>query len=301
MSTKIRLRKLCRLGITKFETKEDVRRRQADLLKRLRRAHVDRSLYAGLSDCGPSTCGRKHCTDACAFGARRRRFREILVVDRLLKKTGGPVYEVWVTRRRWERPPGELKSISIPAVKKLNSRVLDKLFSPGAVAVGMVKASSDCSEQTWTIQVHEIIASADKVELDRAFANIAYVKVLKPQDVGQAIARVLQRDLDIWEGVSRPKAKGPAEFYEWTLNLAIDARVIRYGCDPHFNKLHKKPRIFRPKVRKKRPNPYWLVPHQFGGPKWANVDPHSGTFEPKKKAARVNDSRDDDYYTRVDG
>jgi hypothetical protein len=43
------------------------------------------------------------------------------------------------------------------------------------------------------------------------------------------------------------------------------------------------------------------VPHQFGGPKWANVDPHSGTFEPKKKAARVNDSRDDDYYTRVDG
>jgi len=169
----------------------------------------------------------KHCTDGCAFGARRRRLREILAVHRLLKKTGGPVYEVWFTRPAWAPPSGELRSVSIPSIKKLNGRVLDKLLGPGAVAVGTVKALSDSQEPTWTVQVHEVIAGVDKAELDRVFAGIAYVKALKPQDVGQAIARVLQRDPDVWKGFSPPKAKRRAEFYEWTLNMPIDARVIR--------------------------------------------------------------------------
>jgi hypothetical protein len=184
MSIKIKLGKLGRLGIANFETAADVRRLQADLLKGLERAKIERSQYTALADCGPSTCGRKHCTDACAFGARNRRLREILAVDRLLKKTGGPVYEVWFTWRGWERPPGELRTISIPGVKKFNARVLNKLFSAEAVAVGMIKASADSSEQTWTIQVNEIIAGADKVELNRVFTNIAYVKQLKTKDVG---------------------------------------------------------------------------------------------------------------------
>jgi hypothetical protein len=299
MSTKNQLRKLRRLGITNFETEHDASRRQADLLKRLSRAHVDGAQYAGLSDCGLSTCGRKHCTDACAFGARRRRLREILAAHRLLKETDGPVYEVWFTQRRWERPSGELRSVSIPSIKKLNGRVLDKLLCPGAVAVGTVKASSDSQEPTWTVQVHEVIAGVDKVELDRVFATIAYVKKLRPQDGGQAIARVLQRDPDVWKGFSPPKAKRRAEFYEWTLNMPIDARVIRYGCDRHFNKLHKKPRICRLKVRKKRPYPRHLEEHMFGRGKWADVDPHSMTYKPKSKAARTVDSGDD-YYTRVD-
>jgi hypothetical protein len=294
-NAKKRRRRLLAIGVSDFETAADARKVQADLLERLEQTDFDPSYYAALADCGPSTCGRKHCSDACAFGARRRRFREILAVDRLLKKTGGPVYEVWFSRRKWERPPGELKSISIPAVKKLNSRVLDKLFSRRAVAVGIVKASSDCSEQTWTIQVHEIIAGADKVELDRAFANIAYVKVLKPQDVSQAISDVLKRDLHVADLL--PKAKRRAEFYKWTLKMPADARVIRYGCDRYFNKLHKKPRIFRPKVRKKKPYPYWLQLHMFGQGKWTDVDPHSGTYKPKSKTARIVDSGDD-YYTR---
>jgi hypothetical protein len=302
MSNKNQLRKLHKLGITEFETKEDARRRQADLLERLRRAHVDGARYAGLSHCGPSTCGREHCTDACAFGARRRRLREILAVHRLLKKPGGPVYEVWFAPRAWERPWGGLRSISIPAAKKLNARVLDKLLCPGAVAVGIVKIYSQFQESTWTVEVHELIAGADKVELDRVFAGIAHVKALKPQDVGQAISNVLQRGLDAWKGFSPPKAKRRAEFYKWTLNLPVDARIIRYGCDRHFNKLHKKARIVRPKVRKKRPYPYWLVRHQFGGPKWANVDPHSPTFKPKPKpkpkAVPTVDFDDNDYYTR---
>ena len=298
MSNKSQLRKLHKLGITEFETKEDARRRQADLLERLKRSQTDRAQYAGLSHCGPSTCGRKHCTDGCAFGARRRRLREILAVYRLLKKTGGPVYEVWFTRPAWARPSGELRSISISAVKKLNGRVLDKLFCPGAVAIGAVKASSDSQEPTWTVQVHEVIAGVDKAELDRVFAGIAYVKALKAQDVGQAIARVLQRDLDVWKGFSPPKAKRRAEFYEWTLNMPVDARVIRYGCDRQFNKLHKKPRTFRLKVRKKRPYPRHLEEHMFGRGKWADVDPHSMTYKPKSKTARIADSGDD-YYTRV--
>jgi hypothetical protein len=48
------------------------------------------------------------------------------------------------------------------------------------------------------------------------------------------------------------------EFYRWLLGLTPDARMIRYGCDRYFNKLEKQPRMLEPKVRKKRPYPYWL-------------------------------------------
>jgi hypothetical protein len=264
MSIRKQLRAIAKLGITDFETAADARKLQADLLERLERADFDPGYYAALAYCGPSTCGREHCTDACAFGARRRRLREILAVHRLLKKTGGPVYEVWFAPRAWERPWGGLRSISIPAAKKLNARVLDKLLCPGAVAVGIVKIYSQFQESTWTVEVHELIAGVDKAELDRVFAGVAHVKAPKPQDVGQAISNVLQRDLDVWKGFSTPKAKRRAEFYKWTLNLPVDARIIRYGCDRHFNKLHKKPRTIRPKVHKKRPYPYWLQRYMFG-------------------------------------
>jgi hypothetical protein len=262
MSIKKQLRTIAKLGITDFETEDECRHLETDLLERLERADFDSGYYAALADCGPSTCGRKRCTDACAFGARRRRLREIVAVHQLLKKTGGPVYEVWFTRPAWARPSGELRSVRIPAVKKLNVRMLDKLSSPGAVAVGMVKASFQ--EPTWTVLVHELIVGADKADLDRVFVGIAYVKPLKSQDVAQAIARVLGRDLDVWKGLSAPNARRRAEFYKWTLNMPVDARIIRYGCDRHFNKLHKKPRIIRPKARKKRPYPYWLQRYMFG-------------------------------------
>ena len=108
-----RRRGLLALGVSEFETKTDARRLLADLLERLERADFDPGYYAALADCGPSTCGRKRCTDACAFGARRRRLREIVAVHQLLKKTGGPVYEVWFTRPAWARPSGELRSVQI--------------------------------------------------------------------------------------------------------------------------------------------------------------------------------------------
>jgi hypothetical protein len=299
MSIRKQLREIAKLGVVDFETEDKACALQADLLERLERADFDPGYYAGLSDCRPDRCGRKHCTDACAFGARRRRLQEILAVHRLLKKTGGPVYEVWFTRPVWERPAGELRSIKIATVKKLNARVLDKLSSPGAVAVGAVKASSP-QEPTWTVQVHQVIADADKADLDRAFVGIAYVKPLKSHDVAQAIARVLRRDLDVWKGLSAPNTRRRAEFYKWTLNMPVDARVIRYGCDLHFKKFHKKPRTIRPKARKKKPYPYWLQRHMFGQGKWADVDPHSMTYKPKSKTTRIVDScDDDDYYTRV--
>jgi hypothetical protein len=299
-SVKKRRRRLLALGVSDFETAADARKVQADLLERLERADFDPGYYVGLSDCRPDRCGRKRCTDACAFGARRRRLREILAVHRLLEETGSPVYDVWFTRPVWERPSGGLRSINISTVKKLNRRVLDKLYNADVVAVGAIKASSQFHEPTWTVQVHEVIAGAAKSDLDRVFAGIAYVKELKPDEVGQAIARVLRRDLDVWEGLSPPRAKRRAEFYKWTLSLPVDARVVRYGCDRRFNKLHKKPRPQRPKIRKSRPYPYWLEGHMFGRGRWTDVDPHSMTFEPKPKNVRIIDP-DREYYTDVGG
>jgi hypothetical protein len=276
------IRRLRNLGVPNFESVADARESQTDLLKCLTRTDIDPVQYADLSDCRTHACGRKTCSDACAFGARRRRLQEILAVYNLLKQTGGPVYEVYFRRPAWERCSGELGTISLSAVKKLNSRILNKLYNPGVVSVGVVKVLPQIDEPTWTVAVHEVIAGANKADLDQVFAGIAYVKQLKPNAVGQAIASVLRRDLDLMDG-SPPKASRRAEFYQWTLDMLADARVVRYGCDVRFKKLNKKPRIFRPKAKKKRPYPHWLVRHQFGGPKWANVDPHGSTFDAKNK------------------
>jgi hypothetical protein len=276
------------------------------LLKGLKRAGIEQSQYTALTDCGPTKCGRKHCAEACAFGARRRRLQEILAVYRLIKATGGPVHEVRLTLDRWGRPKGALRRVSIQAARKLNSRALDSLYNPDLVAVGTVKVAVDDQEPCWTVEVHEIVAGADKSDLKRAFANLASIKELTAKDLGQAISEALRRDLQQLQHPFESEPSGPfpkanrrAEFYKWVFCMSVGARMIRYGCDRYLNKLAKKPRTIRPKVRKKRRYPRHLEHHMFGGGKWRDVDPHSGTFEPKKKAARVNGSRDDDYYTRV--
>jgi hypothetical protein len=76
-------------------------------------------------------------------------------------------------------------------------------------------------------------------------------------------------------GRRRSAAKRPAsapravkaqrrEFYRWLLGLSPGARIIRYGCDRYFNKLEKRSRPIRAKIKKKRPYPYWLQHYFFG-------------------------------------
>jgi hypothetical protein len=54
-------KRLLKLGISNFETVSRTRKRQADLLRRLRLAGIDPGRYAGLVDCSPDHCGRREC------------------------------------------------------------------------------------------------------------------------------------------------------------------------------------------------------------------------------------------------
>jgi hypothetical protein len=274
-------KRLLKLGISNFETVSGTRKRQADLLRRLRLAGIDPGRYAGLVDCSPDHCGRRECAEVCWFGARRRRLNEIPAAVKLFQKCGGPMYEVRVIRESWERRAGRLKDVSTAALKQFHRRALDTLYMPELVAVGMCKVSfgTTTGERRWITEIHGIVAGADKEDLEKAFS--AYRRIPGMQynlfwaeevnDIGQATSRVLRRDLRKWvhpfveTGDPAPSNARRAEYYRWLLGLDVGERLIRYGCDSNFKALKKKPRLFRPKIHKKRPYPEHLVPFMFGG------------------------------------
>jgi hypothetical protein len=279
-SEKTLLSRLAKLGLSNFETVEEARRRQAEILRRLERAGIDQGYYVGLDDCGPDRCGRVNCAAACWFGRRQRWLREIQAAYRLFQQYQGPLYEVRIIRESWQRPVGKLNTDSIAAAKQLNRRRLDTLYSPTVVAVGTYKVSIAPRHvgDHWMNEIHEIVAGVDKTDLERIFSgrptlrgfssNIFWAKPVT--DLSPTITDVLRQDLPIWQQ-PYTKETGPradkaerGEFYTWLLRLSPDERLIRYGCDKYFNRLAKKPRIYRAKVKKKRPHPYWLFPYQYG-------------------------------------
>jgi hypothetical protein len=305
MSIKKHLRKIANLGIVDFETVAEVRERQADLLDGVKADGLDHAYSDGLADCQPKVCGRKHCTDACAFGARHRRAEEIVAVHRLFKAAHGPIFEVRLERQLWERRRGELRTVSLAAVKKFNSRALDTLYNRNVMAIGIVTVAVQFQAPCWTAQIHQIVVGASKTDLDRAFSNLASIKQVADQDLPHVISSVLRRDLQLrhhpferepWGPT--PKRKHRAEFYQWVLRLDAGARMIRYGCDRHFKKLMKKERKPPPpKIPKKRPYPIWLKNHMFGSKKWEDTNPLLlvGT-KPLNKISRIVDPGPD-YYT----
>jgi hypothetical protein len=272
--------RLAKLGISNFETIADARQRQAEMLRRLEQAGIDPGHYVGLDDCGPNRCGRVNCTGACLFGRWRRWLQQIPAVYKLFQQCQGPLYEVRIIRESWQRPVGKLSADSIAAAKQLNRRRLDTLYYPTVVAVGTYKVSISPRHlgDHWISEIHEIVAGVDKVDLERIFSvsrtlpgfssNTFWAKPVT--DLGPTISNVLRQDLPIWQQ-PYTKETGPrankaerAEFYAWLLGLSPDDRLIRYGCDKYFNRLAKKPRVYRPKVEKKRPFPFWLIRSQYG-------------------------------------
>jgi hypothetical protein len=278
-SEKTLLRRLGKLGVSTFETVNETRALQTDLLRRLEQLGIDPGDYVGFDDCGPNDCGRVNCAEACWFGTRRRRLTEILAVYKLLQQCEGPLYEVRIVRESWRRPVGNLKANRIAAAKQFNRRQLDTLYNPTVVAVGTYKVSIAPRHAGghWIIEIHEIVAGVDKPDLERIFSvrralpgfsdNIFWAKPVS--DLGPTLTDVLRQDLPIWQQPyteeSGPRAKKAerGEFYAWLLRLSPQERLIRYGCDGYFNRLANKPRLYRPKVKRKRPFPVWLVPYMY--------------------------------------
>jgi hypothetical protein len=269
-SERVLLRRLAKLGASNFETIGETHERQADLLRGLEQAGIDPGYCVGLDDCGPHHCGRLKCAEACWFGTRARRIREICAIHQLFAKSTGPVHVVRIVRGVWERPFNELKRVSIAAAKQLNRRAFDGLFNADIVAVGMFKVliALESSGLRWTPEIHEIVAGPTKSELYTAFqnsrpGNLDFIRVDSVESPGEAISSVLRRDLEGRIG-SSPKKAHRAAFYSWLIRLPIGIRIIRYGCDRYFNKLAKQPRQRLIKIPKKRPYPYWLEPTMYG-------------------------------------
>ena len=154
----------------------------------------------------------------------------------------------------------------------------------------------------WIAEIHELIAGAELENIKAAFTpegrspngppeyeNIFWAE--KVENVAQALSNIFNYGLKSWQdprdtagarGESGTKSKwrvtsslfGPAdvtralweEYYQWRFALPANICLIRYGCDRHFNKLAKEPRLI--KAPKKHPYPHWLEPYFIGGPRW---------------------------------
>jgi hypothetical protein len=280
MNEREQLARIKKLGVSNFETVKKVRRLQADMLARLEGSSVDPDRYAGLADCRADYCGRVNCLEACWFGTRRRRLNEIPAIYDLLQNSNRPLYEIKFVRGIWVGPSRQLSHAPLSAAKKLNSRSLDKLFIPALVAVGVFKVSVEqlYDGHQWIYEVHEIVAGAEKEALEKALfsrrqgsAISNYLWLQEVTNLGQAISEVFRRDLEAWQNpiwkqreVKEPSKAQRRQFYKWLFDLGPGSRLIRYGCDQHFNKLEKEPRTFRATVRKPRPYPYHLKRYMFG-------------------------------------
>lgn len=268
-----------KLGVKKFESVDAVQQRQDDLRERLKSNAFFRGLHVSLGKCSATHCGRANCVEVCAFADWRRRLELIPTAARLIKKAGTPVCEVRLVRGVWARPTGKLRDVSITAAKKLNRRGLDSLHIPSLIALGTFKVSlAEDDEYHWVSEIHEIIAGADKAELEEAFTQAwgkekydSIVHVTEVTDVANAIERVLCGSLQGWQHPLAPDPDAPKpekehreEYYGWLFSLRFGDRMIRYGCDRYLNPLQKKPRVIKAKVRKRRPYPTWLTRHMFG-------------------------------------
>ena len=273
--------RITKFGIGDFELAEDVKRRQDDLVERLKANTWCRKRSNALAHCTSDQCGSAKCVEVCAFADWRRRLEEIPAAYRLLKKATGPIHEVRVVRGVWARPIDDLHKVSIAAAKELNRRALNTVHIPELVAFGTFKVSlaPKYVEPHWICEIYEIVAGGGKRDLEKAFLvrdtreekYDSYVRITEVENVGQAIGDVLKADLRGWQhpfwpdgSPAKPRKAHREEFYQWQLSLSFGERMIWYGCDRYFNRLHKKPRTIRPKIRKPRPYPTWLTPHMFG-------------------------------------
>jgi hypothetical protein len=270
----------------------EVERLQKDMLRLLQGVSVDPISYVGLEYCGPEHCGRIGCSEGCAFGTARRRKNDIPRIAQLLKQRGGPIHEVRVCRPYWSRPFEELDKVSIASGKDAVRRALDSLFDSTIIAVGTFKVTPIGADTGhWLCEIHVIVAGADEVNLERAFSAVRAgqgpdVRITKIEDLGAMVNEVTNCNL-----LQRPPKLGGApplaqrrEFLGWLLNLKVDARLIRYGCDKYFNPLTKQRRTPKPKIRRKRPYPTWLIPYMFDrGARWWRGLPSEGNFKTKVK------------------
>lgn len=278
-----RVERMIALGLSDFQTVEDVEERQRALLTRLAKTSIKARRYSHLKDCGPDHCGGETCTEVCRFARWNFKRHAVNAAHALFKNVEGPLYEVRVSRGIWARPFGKLQTVSMPAAKKLSQRAFDSLNDPGIVAVGSVKVAPTYDDpEGWICEIHQIVAGAERTafeggynkhqyitrRLEVSHENVLWAKEI--QNLAQTLSGVFDCRFGTWRNPCVPGEVPPAnkeqrtEYYDWALDLRPGERVIRYGCDRYFNRLEKEHRPVRIKARKKHPNPWWLQQYEYG-------------------------------------
>ena len=229
-----------------------VGRRQKETLQLLRGSSCDPISYAGLQYCSFKRCGRRGCAEVCAFGVHRRRDQEQAAIHHLLSKRERLLHEVRTFRPHWNRDFGKLCAVSIAAGRHLLHRALD--MDNTMVAVGMFKVAYH--GDNWFCEIHAIVSGCNEVQLQQAFSGVrtgvlATVTPVKLEDLNEAISRVMNGDLvESFRDLTTPLEQRK-EFVSWLAGMKVGERIIRYGCDKHFNLSLKPPKTMKPKVKKK--------------------------------------------------
>ena len=193
----------------RFETEDDVAQLQHELLAILKRTGVHDHLHKQLSACRLHHCGADECVEACWFGARQRRLREIPRVYRLMQQSKGPIFEIRLSRATWARRIGHLRFANLGWAKQFLRRASDSLYRPHIVAVGTFKVSVLSNSKTayWRCEMHHLVGGVEKDELQKAFPDekaheqfdFIVPHIIPVLNLGQAISRVLRRDLEPWQ------------------------------------------------------------------------------------------------------
>jgi hypothetical protein len=330
----MRIPQMAKFGITDFPTPADVAEQQKRLLRNLESSSIDPTLYEGLEDCSLNDCGWYKCSDACRFGAYRKKCKSISAIYRLFAEHDGPLYEVRFRRVAWSQLFGDLHP-SVGTIMKRNRRALDDLFNNRLLAVGAIKVS--VANGAYICEIHQIVAGAAEHALKRAFVPsqkveaTSFIWTKEIENIGPVIYSVLDHGLRRWKDPRQHESTNEApnaaksagwstvspvtlaapsnstkdcwrEYYAWRLGLPYNACMIRYGCDPYFNLLHKAQRTRVKKVPKKHPYPYWLDPHMFGRGRWTHTDPQDQGYIPKRLRIQGGSSDDPtvDYFSLDD-
>jgi len=222
----------------------------------------------GACDAGQCTV---ECGAVCPAGAARRFKKQLPALRQLFRETDArQIHRLRLCRSTWIYGRGCLFDASLGAISKTLRRAMDSLHEPSIRAVGTIDARWNTSE--WLLGIDVIINAPVEVNLATAFERKQNVRELKISPVLEADSslRELFQILPSYKNLLRSEAdwtdvprKARREYYCWLAGLKPGSRIVRYGCDRHFNPLVKQTH-WKPTIKKRRPWPHWLVPYQYG-------------------------------------
>jgi hypothetical protein len=238
-----------------------------DIVAKLEENIFRRRLARRIETCETGKCGGE-CGALCPTGANRRFGEQLPAMRKLFLGTSDhQIHRFRLLRSTWAWGRGSLAEASLGAVSKTLRRALDSLHEPSIRAVGAINAHWRGDE--WLLGAEVIISAPIGVVAASDKRDFQPATPLAVQEVDAGLQQLFEpltcckiypcTEAD-WTSVP-PKIR--REYYCWLAGLESGSRVVRYGCDRHFNPLNKQSH-WKPTVKKGRRYPLWLAPYQYG-------------------------------------